>query len=146
MGYRPPSTGQKLDFAGTAYEGLEVTVDAASMAVMLSVTELFAAASERNNAEAAAAMRELLAAFASVLESWNTEDRKTGDPVPATLDGLLSQDTDFVMAIIGAWLTGTMQADDDLGKGSPSGATSEEERIPMEPLSPSPPSLLPRRS
>ena len=144
-GFEAPGTGNLLDFTGTPYEGLEVTVDAASMAVMLSVTELFAAASERTSQESVTAMRDLLGMFAQVLESWNTEDRKTGDPVPATLEGLLSQDSDFVLAIIGAWLTGTLQADDDLGKDLPSGETSAEELIPMEPLSESPPSSSPPR-
>lgn len=145
MGYRPPTTGQKLDFAGTPYEGLEVTVDAAPLGLLLDINEMFAVARERNNKEAVDAMRDLLGKFAGVLESWNTEDRKTGEPVPPTLEGLLSQDSDFVLAIIGAWVGHTMAADEDLGKDSASGATSQEALIPMEPLSPSPPSSSPQR-
>ena len=145
MGYRPPTTGQKLDFAGTEHEGLEVTVDAAPMGAALGITELFGTARQRNSQEAAGALREVLATFASVLEAWNVEHPRTGEPVPPTVEGLLSLDTDFVMFVIGAWLTGTTGADEELGKDSTSGGTSEEALIPMDVLSESPQSLSPQR-
>lgn len=135
MGYRPPTTGQKLDFTGTPYEGLEVTVDSAPIGVVLGITEMFAAA--RKPGDTPGAVRDLLAKFAAVLESWNVEDRN-GEPVPPTVEGLLAQDTAFVMAVIEAWLTGTTGAGEELGKGSSSGATLPEVPIPMEPLSSSP--------
>jgi hypothetical protein len=144
MGYRPPTTGQKLDFTGTPYEGLEVTVDSAPIGVVLDITALFAAA-RQPGADTAAAVRELLAKFAGVLEGWNVEDR-AGGPVPPTLEGVLSLDTAFVMAVVEAWLTGTTSAGDDLGKDSGSGGSSAAGLTAMAALSSSLPSSSPQRS
>jgi hypothetical protein len=101
---------------------------------------------QRSIAETMQALRDMAAAFAGVLESWNVEHPKTGEPVPPTVEGLLSLDSDFVLFVIQSWLVGTTEADEELGKDSPSGGTSAEGLIPMEPLSPAPPSSLRRRS
>lgn len=140
MGYEAPGTGQKLDFTGTAYEGLEVTVDSAPLSVLLDVMEHYGALTSESLdvPTAATVFRQLLEGFGLVLESWNVTKR--GSEVPATLDGLKSLDSTFVLAIIGAWLTGTSAAGEELGKDSPDGGISPEAREAMAALSKSLPS------
>jgi hypothetical protein len=60
------------------------------------------------------------------------------DPVPATKEGLLTQDQDLVMAIINAYSGAVGSVDSDLGKDSNSGGNFPEVSIPMDPLSKSP--------
>jgi hypothetical protein len=135
MGYRPPSTGQVLDFTGTQYEGLEVTVDSVPVGMLLDIGDKAAAADKGDVSQ----MRELFSLFASVIEAWNVEDRR-GEPVQPTLEGLLSQDISFVMAVIGAWITATTSAPPPLPQASPSGVTSPEELTAAAALSRSLPS------
>ena len=73
-----------------------------------------------------------------MLEDWNVT--RKGEAVPPTYEGLLTLDTQFVMAIVGAWLTGTTGADEELGKDSPSGGSSQEALTAAAALSSSLPS------
>ena len=95
MGFRPARAPFKLDFTGTEYEGLEVTVRPMPMSVMLDVIAAVGSGD-------LAAGRHMYATFAYALESWNLED-DDGVPVAADLDGLMSQDGRFVAAVISAW-------------------------------------------
>ena len=93
MGYRPKRTPVKLDFTGTEYEGLEITVRPLPMAVMMDIGSTVGDPS---------AVRHVAATFGYAMESWNVED-DDGQPVPADVDGLLSQDGRFVAAVIQKW-------------------------------------------
>lgn len=117
MGYEPPSVGLKLDFSDTPYAGLEVTMGAVSLGQLLQIEEL----REED------ATRELITLFADVLESWNVT--RKGEPVPADLDGVLSQDPEFILAIVMAWQRNITSAPPPLPGTSNSGGTSEEESI-----------------
>lgn len=148
MGFEAPGTGKILTFAGTPYEGLEVTVDSAPLSLTLEVLgnyQAYLALASGNTpvAEAAPLLLRMLDAFGAVLEAWNVTRR--GKPVPATAEGLRSLDMTFAMAIIGAWLTGSVAADEDLGKGLPSGGTSPEALAAMAALSSSPRSSEPQK-
>ena len=138
MGFEAPGTGRKLSFDGTKYDGLEVTVDSASIGLLTAIAEKYdslmtLAAAKVDLQAAMPALNTLLGMFAGVLESWNVEKR--GEPVPVTVEGLQSLDAAFVLEIIGAWLTGTVAVDEDLGKGSTSGEPSPEELAAMAQLS-----------
>src|SRR5581483_10938953 len=98
-GFEPPSSGQKLDFSATAYAGLEVTMDAVSLGDLLDIQDLADAA--RAGDAPGDATRRLIAKFAGCLESWNVT--KDGKPVPADLEGVLSQDAAFILAIVQSW-------------------------------------------
>jgi len=95
MGYRPKRAPLKLDFAGTEYAGLEITIRSVPMSV---IQDVAVAASSGNPS----AFRHIAATFAYAIESWNVED-DDDRPVPADLDGLLSQDPRFVAAVIKTW-------------------------------------------
>ena len=118
-GFEPPSTGQKLDFSETAYAGLKVTMGAISLGDLLDIQDL------AEQASAGSAARKLLSRFAAALESWNVT--RDGRPVPPTLEGVLSQDAAFILAIVQSWQQGLAQAPPPLPGGSPSGGSSAEE-------------------
>lgn len=75
-----------------------------------------------------------VALFASKLVSWNLEDEDTGEPVPPTLDGVLDQDNDFVLEMIGAWTAAAAGVSPPLGGSSTGGEPSLEASMPMVPL------------
>lgn len=81
-----------------------------------------------------AAVDGLLELFARSLVSWNLEDEE-GNPVPATLAGLLDQDNDWTQRVIMTWLEAVGGAPGPLGQRSTGGETSLAASIPMEPLS-----------
>lgn len=63
--------------------------------------------------------------FAKYLEKWNLDD-DDDQPVPCTYDGLASQEFDFVMAIMMAWMAAVATVHAPLAGPSPSGETSPE--------------------
>lgn len=131
MGFVPPTTGVKLTFEGSMYEGLEVTMDSVSTGTVLDIMEQFEAAKSGDPA----AVLTLLAGFSTALEAWNIEDRKSGQPVPADLDGLRTLDFTLAMAIIGAWVGSVSSAPPPLPGSSPSGGPSPEVLAAMADLS-----------
>lgn len=96
MGFRPKRQPLKLDFSGTEYEGLEVAVRPMPMSVMLDIAAA-AATSDLSGSQ------HLTTTLGHALESWNVED-DDGQPVPADFDGLMSQDSRLVAAVIKAWV------------------------------------------
>jgi hypothetical protein len=96
MGFRPKRTPFKLDFSGTEYEGLEVTVRPVSLSVTMDMVAACATLTP-------ATMRQLAATFTYALESWNLEG-DDGEPVAADADALLAQDGRFVNAVIAKWI------------------------------------------
>lgn len=69
--------------------------------------------------------------------SWNLED-ENDQPVPADYFGLMSQDADFAMALVMAWMDGVLGTPGPLGRNSNDGMPPEGVSIPMETLSPVP--------
>lgn len=123
MGFTPPSKVYHLQF--DQYEGLEVTVSGTSAGGFLELTERADAASADISK-----VRPLFESFVDCLRFWNLEDRH-GQPVPQTVDGLLSLELDFVMEIIGAWTDAVAGVSTDLKEQSSSGMSSLVESIPM---------------
>lgn len=139
-GFEVGTTGNVLDFTGTKYEGLEVRIDEAPLGVLLDVMEDFARLEGKtlDVPTAARVLRSMIVSFAQVLEGWNVE--RKGKPVPPTEEGLRSLGAEFVTDIVRAWLTGTAEPGDDLGKDSGSGETSPGELTAAAALSRSLPS------
>ena len=126
-GYEAPGQGVVLDFFGTGYEGMEITVDSVPMGLLLDVMEAFSEATEggEDTSGTLAAMVKLLGHFAQALVSWNVTRR--GEPVDASYQGLMALDHRFTLDLIRLWIQRTTQASPELGKGSGSGASSEAE-------------------
>src|SRR5258706_50838 len=81
----------------------------------------------------------LFTRFAKSLRAWNLDD-DDGEPVPETLDGVRSQDLDFILEITMAWMDAIASVDPTLPQPANGSGTFPAESIPMEPLSPSLPS------
>jgi hypothetical protein len=140
-GFKPKRQLYKLDFGETDLAGLDVTARGASMAELLAMLETADAMGDlaeldekADAAKVAAQMREMIAPFARKLVAWNLLD-DDDEPVPASLDGLLSQDLDFVIRLITTYGTAMTQAPPPLPANSASGATSPEELTALAALS-----------
>jgi len=145
-GYKPQRRLYKLDFSETEHAGLEVTARGTSMAGLLQLMEiadgleeLMESDEQADAGELAARMREMFAPFARVIVSWNLLG-DDDEPVPASLDGLLAQDPEFVGFILSAYIQGMSQAPPPLPASSPSGASSQAELAAAAALSSSLPS------
>lgn len=85
-----------------------------------------------------AALEQIAAEFAAALVEWNTEHRRTGEPLEPTKANFDRQSGAFRLAVTMAWLDTMSDVDPGLGKGSPNGARSAVDLdLPTEVLSPS---------
>ena len=131
MGYVRDRKIYKLVFADPEFDGLEVRARGLTTAELL---EMQALEPTGNEAEDATKLERQLQLFAGKLVSWNLEEPE-GVPVPTTLDGVKTQELDFIMQVIDAWMRAVMGIAAPLGPPSNSGGTSLEASLPMEPLS-----------
>jgi len=127
MGYRR-QRAYRLRFEDPDLAGLEVTARSLSIEGFMKVAGL-AELAQGGGADRldVGQMQEMLRAFASCLVGWNIEDLPTGDPVPATYEGVISQDLDFVMQIVMAWSKVIASVPPPLPDGSPAGGSAPEE-------------------
>lgn len=133
-GYKPQRKLYKLDFSETEDAGLEITARGTTVAGMLELMEMADGIDDLEqldleklpSSEVAARMRAMFAPFAKILVAWNVID-DDDEPVPASLDGLLTQEADFIGRVLGAYMTAMTQAPPPLPAGSDSGATSQAE-------------------
>ncbi|MBA4865908.1 hypothetical protein H1V43_32105 [Streptomyces sp. PSKA54] len=128
MGYRPPRKIYNLDFTGTDYEGLAVSMRGLTIGEELELDAL---------READGGGRRVFELMTGLLVEWNIEDDH-GQPVPATFDGVCTQDAVMVMAILNALQGAASGVPDPLPNGSTSGEPSPVALIPTETLSSSP--------
>lgn len=133
MGYRPKAKVYNLTFDD--HPGLEVKARSVDTATFMEI----AALADRPGDPGTDELDILYVKFADVLVSWNLEyfdeHPKAGEPVPTTLDGLLSQDFDFVQEIILGWMEAVGGVAAPLDQRSTDGSLSLVESLPMEPLS-----------
>jgi hypothetical protein len=125
VGYRPKRKIFALDFAGTDYEGLQVSVRGMTVGEELDLAEVQITGSV------------IVEELTKRLISWNVED-DTGQPVPTTMEGIRTQDGAMILAILDAVRQANSGVPDPLPQTSPSGETSPAPPIPMAPLSESP--------
>jgi hypothetical protein len=132
-GYKPQRKLYRLDFSETEDAGLEITARGTSMAGMLELMDMADGIEELEQldlektppAQVAERMRAMFAPFARILVAWNVIG-DDDEPVPASLDGLMTQDPDFIGRVLTAYISAMTQAPPPLPAGSPSGATSPE--------------------
>lgn len=116
--------------------GLEVVMRAPSIAEM---TELAGGADELGAGTATGSQIEaLFRKLAGCLISWNLEDAAGAD-VPATYEGLRSQDMGLVQAVLEGWLSAVTEPGPTSPTASTGGGDTElMASLPMAPLPPSP--------
>jgi hypothetical protein len=136
-GYKPVRQLYKIDFSETPHVGMEMVARGTSMSGLLKLMDI---ADEIDGlmeldmestpkSEIAGKLRDLFAPFAKVIVSWNLID-DDDEPVPASLDGLMSQDPQFVGEILGYYTQAMTQAPPPLPAASPSGGGSPEGPTP----------------
>lgn len=136
MGFVRNRRNYRLIFADEEFAGLEVVAKSASVSDYRRIAELATREFGTSpSAEDLVEMDNLYRAFAQVLVSWNLEEPE-GVAVPATLNGLLSQDLPFVQAIVLAWMDAIAGVAAPLPTPSAGGDRFLEESLPMEVLSP----------
>lgn len=139
MGYKVQRTILRLVFEGK-HEGLIVEAYAPPLGFLenaMKMAPLVGKRTDQMTQEDLALVTGVFGGFAEYLISWNLE-RDDDTPVPATAEGVRSQDVGFVMEIVQAWLENAGEVAPPLAPPSSSGKPSLEGSLPMEPLSPSP--------
>lgn len=137
MGYRRERKVYQLRFADEDMAGLVVRARSVPLGQFMDLTAMAGGAGDgKVSADDIKGVIGLFAGFAEALIDWNIED-EDGTPVPATLEGVRSQDADFMLAVVMAWLEAIGDVSAPLGRTSSGGGPSLEASIPMVPLSPS---------
>jgi hypothetical protein len=143
VGYVRARKTYRLVFEDEEFAGLEVVARSASVEAYQRIAGL--ASRPIANPPTADDLEEidhLYRSFAGLLVSWNLQEGRDGPEsegfaiydVPATYEGLRSQDLPFATAIILAWMDAVAGVSRPLGR--PSTAGSLEGSLPMEVLSP----------
>lgn len=128
-GYRREPKQYHLTFEDPEMAGFECVIGTVSVEQFLRIGELASEAQDN----ATAASQELLHSFADALVSWNLED--SHGPVPATYDGVVKQELDFILQIILAWQQALAGVSPPLSDASGSGETSPEASLRLASLS-----------
>lgn len=138
MGYRRNKKRYRLVFDDPEMAGFEVVMGSLSIDEFTKLTSSFAGVTEANPEAGAGGIEGLLKTFAGKIVSWNLED-DDGKPVPASLAGVKTQDMDFIMPVITAWMDAIAGVDPTSRPGANGTGTFPEVSLPMEPLSASRP-------
>lgn len=131
-GYKPQRKIYKLDFDGTDLDGLVVEVSSVPIGTLLKLQEAYESMHGKTAETAGSAiLGQLFGIFASALVSWNLLDENDRE-VPATLEGVMSQDATMVLEIVRAWGAALNGVPAPLDGGSASGATLPEASLGLE--------------
>ncbi len=130
-GYRHQGKIYKLKFED--YDGLEVVARSMPIGQFLDIARLADLDVKSVKPADIKKLSGLFEAFAKCLISWNLEDEE-GDPVPATLEAVLAQETDFTLDIVMTWITTLTSVSSPLEKSSSNGDQSLEQSLKMESL------------
>lgn len=134
VGFKPKRKVYKLVFADPDMEGLIVRARSTSTEKFLDIQEMADSITETS---ATSALRTLFETFADVLVEWNLEADDSDEILALEAKSLMIQEFQFSMALVMAWISAVAGVPDAVGKASTSGATSLEESLQMETLSPS---------
>lgn len=148
MGFVRKTKILKLVFDDPSMEGLEVRAKAVPLGALMEIAKvanLVGKVGAIPTEEQMEDLDNLFQRFAKVLVDWNLEESIDGNPptpVPATIEGIYSQDLDFMVDVVVAWIEAVAGVSAPLDSKSPSGVTFPEGSLPMEALSPNPLSSL----
>lgn len=139
MSYVRKSKVFKLTFEDPELNGLVVRVRSVPLGRLLKLVKVVGLDAENLKADDLEMVDEILVMFSKALVGWNLEnedDDGVRSEVPATYEGVQSQDLDFVITIVSAWVEGMAGVSAPLAQRSSGGATFPEGSLPMEVLSP----------
>lgn len=130
MGYRHQIPRVVVTFEeGHDYHGCEVTLRRLKVGEWLDITGLGG-----DDEPGVRHIGDQLKTMADKLVAWNLEDDE-GRPVPTTVEAVLDQDRDLMLAILGSWLDTLSGVSAPLEPTSTGGEPSLVESIPMDTLS-----------
>lgn len=139
MGYVPPVKTYRVKVTDGEHAGLDMVLSSVPVGVHLDLLD----AETNTIAGSTAEMRVMLTDFADAIIEWNLETA-TGEPIPATLEGLRTLTFDFALTLCGHWLSamGTVDpaplvTDDPAAAGD----TWSLDDLPMTVTTPAPPAL-----
>lgn len=132
MGYKREAKIYRLAFEAEDMAGLVVqarSIPTGQLMELVRVSSALEGATDGQGLGDLAAVGTLFEGLAGALHSWNLEN--DNGPVPADLEGLYSQDLDFVLAIVSAWIDAVAGVPEDLGKDSSPTPSTLEAQLPM---------------
>jgi hypothetical protein len=129
MSFKRKRKVYNLDFEGTEYEGLQVKVRGLTTGEYLEIVSLSAPSTEGDEET-----EKMLRLFSSHLVSWNLEDEETGEIVPTTYEGVITNDFVMNMFIVNAWTAALASVPEKTEKKSSTGDDSLVASIPTETL------------
>lgn len=112
---------------GHQYHGLQARTRPTTLGAMVEMDRARGEGEERS-------LVDIFRPFADVLISWNVLD-ENDQPVPATLEGMLTQDSEMMGELVRAWQRATVRVSEGKEPRSTDGSPSVEASIPMEALS-----------
>lgn len=128
MGFRKEPTLYHLKFED--YKGLEITTRSVPLKDFLAINKM-SMVGETDPQKQVEQSEAMFRKFSEALIGWNLED-ENGKPVPATYNGLVSQEMSFVLEIVRAWMDSIANVP-KLSKNDLSDTeTYQEQLIPME--------------
>lgn len=134
MGYVRKKKIFVLTFEDPDLEGLEVRASSTSLGALLELVSLAdIGKGKKFGIEDIEKLDDLFQLFAGCLLSWNLEE-EGGAPVPTTVAGLKSQELDFVLDLIMAWMDGVVSTPAPLPPRSNDGDSSEVPPLTMATL------------
>lgn len=128
--FKKSATQYKLTWGDGDYEGLEVMMRSLPIHQFLEFTEMASQVAENPQLQAKYT-RMTFTTFASALISWNLTDEFDED-VPATLNGVMTQELGFIFMIFTEWQKQMGGVSDPLPRASVAGERSVEASIPMD--------------
>src|SRR6266511_963967 len=138
-GYQRERKVYRLRFEDEEMEGLEVRARSAPIGQFIGLAKLANLDRGTVQPDDMDKIDELFRGFADSLVEWNLQD-EDGRPVPADLQGIYTQEVDFILQIIFAWIEAIAGVSGTLAAASSDGERSLEASLLMEPRSPSRPS------
>jgi hypothetical protein len=130
MGYKHQIPRINVAFEeGHEYHGLKVVLRKLKLGEWLEITGM-----GDNEEPTVRHVGDQLRRMADKLVSWNLED-EGGRPVPTTLEAVMDQDRELMIAVLNAWLDGLTAVSAPLEASSTGGEPSLVESIPMDTLS-----------
>jgi hypothetical protein len=148
MGFLPDETVYKLVFEDPSMEGLEVRARSVPLGPLMDLLKMADRVKDivptTVTAKDMEDVERLFTGFVGSLVEWNLERRTTDggtEVVPATMDGIRSQDLTLMMKIVKGWIDAVSGVSAPLEPSSPggepipvTGVTFPESQLPMEPL------------
>jgi hypothetical protein len=140
VGYRPQPKRFRVAFEEDhELHGLELVTRSVPIGTILTVLRAAGSGAKTTpEPEDVAAVQGLFEEFGGALIEWNLEHPETGEPVPATPEGVAGLDFDLVSRIAMEWVQAVLGASAPLGAGSNGGrpaAAFPVSSIPMAPRS-----------